>query len=77
MVDDVRGQKVVAGILPAYGSVTATQVKTGLDGLLARDKRPLQYFALSELPMTDRGKVSRQILLDWIKNNDPRAKPLG
>lgn len=77
MVDDVRGQKVVAGILPAYGSVTATQVKTGLDGLLARDKRPLQYFALSELPVTDRGKVSRQILLDWIKNNDPRAKPLA
>lgn len=77
MVDDIRGQRVVAGILPAYGSVTATQVRTGLDGLLARDKRPLQYFALSELPVTDRGKVSRQILLDWIKNNDSRAKPLA
>lgn len=77
MVDDIRGQRVVAGILPAYGSVTATQVRTGLDGLLARDKRPLQYFTLSELPVTDRGKVSRQILLDWIKNNDARAKPLA
>ena len=77
MMDDVRGQKVVAGILPAYGSVTAMQLKTGLDGLLARDKRPLQYFALSELPVTDRGKVSRQIFLDWIKNNDSRAKPLA
>ncbi|GAA4032367.1 AMP-binding protein [Arthrobacter methylotrophus] len=77
MPDEVRGEKVVAGILPAYGSVTATQVKTGLDGLLARDKRPQQYFALSELPVTDRGKVSRQILLDWIKNNDPRLRPLA
>ncbi|BAS18006.1 amp-Dependent synthetase and ligase [Arthrobacter sp. Hiyo8] len=76
MLDEVRGQKVVAGIVPAYGSVTATQVKTGLDGLLARDKRPLRYFTLSELPVTDRGKVSRQMLLDWIENNDPRAKPL-
>jgi long-chain acyl-CoA synthetase len=76
LADDIRGQRVVAGILPAYGSVTATQVRTGLDGLLARDKRPLQYFALSELPVTDRGKVSRQILLDWIKNNDLRVKPL-
>jgi acyl-CoA synthetase (AMP-forming)/AMP-acid ligase II len=77
MLDEVRGQKVVAGIVPAYGSVTATQVKTGLDGLLARDKRPLRYFTLSELPVTDRGKVSRQMLLDWIENNDPRAKPLA
>ncbi|MCZ9884833.1 class I adenylate-forming enzyme family protein [Arthrobacter sp. B2a2-09] len=77
MLDEVRGEKVVAGIVPAYGSVTATQVKTGLDGLLARDKRPLRYFTLSELPVTDRGKVSRQILLDWIENNDPRAKPLA
>ncbi len=77
MLDEVRGQKVVAGIVLAYGSVTATQVKTGLDGLLARDKRPQRYFTLSELPVTDRGKVSRQMLLDWIENNDPRAKPLA
>lgn len=77
MLDEVRGQKVVAGILPAYGSVSATQVKTGLDGLLARDKRPQRYFTLSELPVTDRGKVSRHMLLDWIENNDPRAKPLA
>lgn len=77
MPDEVRGQKVVAGIVPAYGSVTATQVKTGLDGLLARDKRPLRYFMLSELPVSDRGKVSRQMFLDWIGNNDPRARPLA
>lgn len=75
--DDVRGQKVIAGVVPAYGAVTATQLRTGLDGRLARDKRPVQYYVLSELPMTDRGKVSRNVLLDWIKNHDPRAKPLG
>jgi acyl-CoA synthetase (AMP-forming)/AMP-acid ligase II len=77
MPDEVRGQKVIAGIVPAYGSVTATQVKTGLDGLLAREKRPMRYFTLSELPVSDRGKVSRQMLLDWIGNNDPRVRPLA
>ena len=77
MPDDVRGQKVVAGILPAHGALTATQLRTGLDGLLARDKRPLQYFSLSELPMTDRGKVSRRVLLEWIENRDARVKLLA
>ncbi|MGO4432644.1 class I adenylate-forming enzyme family protein, partial [Paenarthrobacter sp. RAF9] len=75
--DDIRGQKVIAGVVPAYGAVTATQLRTGLDGLLARDKWPLQFFVLAELPMTDRGKISRSVLLDWIKNHDPRAQPLG
>ncbi|MGO4590186.1 class I adenylate-forming enzyme family protein [Paenarthrobacter sp. 2TAF44] len=75
--DDIRGQKVIAGVVPAYGAVTATQLRTGLDGLLARDKWPLQYYVLSELPITDRGKVSRMVLLDWIKNHDVRARPLG
>ncbi|WP_458109425.1 AMP-binding protein [Arthrobacter sp. R3-55] len=75
--DDIRGQKVVAGVVPACGSVTATQLRTGLDGLLARDKWPLQYYLLGELPLTDRGKVSRKIFLDWIKNHDPRAQLLG
>ncbi|MBT2512899.1 class I adenylate-forming enzyme family protein [Arthrobacter sp. ISL-30] len=77
VADDVRGQKVVAGIVPAHGALTATQLKTGLDGLLARDKRPLQYFSLSELPVTDRGKVSRRVLLDWIENQDARARLLA
>ena len=60
MPDDVRGQRVVAGIVPSHGGITATQLKAGLEEILPRDKRPLQYFALAELPVTDRGKVSRQ-----------------
>lgn len=75
--DDIRGHKVIAGVVPACGAITATQLRTGLDGLLARDKWPLQYYVLSELPMTDRGKVSRKVLLDWIRNHDPRARALG
>ncbi|WP_347107451.1 AMP-binding protein [Paenarthrobacter sp. S56] len=75
--DDLRGERVVAGIVPAYGAVTATQLRTGLDGLLARDKWPLQFYVMAALPMTDRGKISRKVLLDWIKNHDPRVQLLG
>jgi long-chain acyl-CoA synthetase len=76
MPDDLRGQRVVAGIVPSHGGVTATQVKTGLEEVLARDKRPIQYYVLDELPLTDRGKVSRQLLLDWIGEGDRKARRL-
>ncbi|HJV98904.1 MAG TPA: AMP-binding protein [Arthrobacter sp.] len=77
MPDDLRGQRVVAGVVPAHGGISATQLKSGLENILPRDKRPLQYFALSELPTTDRGKVSRNMLLDWINNRDHRVRHLG
>ncbi|WP_247048858.1 class I adenylate-forming enzyme family protein [Arthrobacter rhizosphaerae] len=76
MPDDLRGQRVVAGIVPSHGGVTATQVKTGLEEVLARDKRPIQYYVLDELPLTDRGKVSRQLLIDWIGEGDRKARRL-
>jgi acyl-CoA synthetase (AMP-forming)/AMP-acid ligase II len=77
MPDDLRGQRVVAGVVPSHGAVTAMQLRAGLEYLLARDKRPLQYFVLSEVPVTDRGKVSRNLLLDWIRTGDPRVRHLG
>ena len=77
MPDDLRGQRVVAGVVPAHGGISANQLKAGLENILARDKRPLQYFALSELPTTDRGKVSRNMLLEWISSHDQRVRPLG
>jgi acyl-CoA synthetase (AMP-forming)/AMP-acid ligase II len=77
MPDDLRGQRVVAGVVPAHAGITATQLRAGLESVLARDKRPLQYFVLSELPTTDRGKVSRNMLLEWIGSHDPRVRHLG
>ncbi|MDR7082895.1 acyl-CoA synthetase (AMP-forming)/AMP-acid ligase II [Arthrobacter ginsengisoli] len=77
LADDLRGQKVVAGIVPSHGGVTATQLKAGVEDVLARNKRPLEYFALAGLPLTDRGKLSRELLLDWITRNDPRIRRLG
>ncbi|WP_285243082.1 AMP-binding protein [Pseudarthrobacter sp. fls2-241-R2A-127] len=77
MPDDLRGQRVVAGVVPSHGGITATQLRTGLEDILPRDKRPLQYYLLPELPTTDRGKVSRSMLLDWINARDPRVRTLG
>jgi len=77
MLDDLRGQRVVAGVVPSHGAVTATQLRSGIDDVLARNKRPLEYFVLTELPLTDRGKISRQLLLEWIARNDPRIRRLG
>lgn len=76
IADDLRGQRVVAGVVTSHGGVTAMQLKAGLENILPRDKRPHQYFTLSELPTTDRGKVSRSILLDWIGSQDPRVRHL-
>jgi acyl-CoA synthetase (AMP-forming)/AMP-acid ligase II len=76
MPDDLRGERVVAGVVPSHGGITATQLRAGLEDILARDKRPLQYYLLSELPTTDRGKVSRSLLLDWIKSRDRRVRSL-
>ena len=77
MPDDLRGQRVVAGVVPSHGGITATQLRAGLEDLLSRHKRPLQYYVLPELPTTDRGKVSRSLLLEWINSRDPRARPLA
>ncbi|MFF2031485.1 class I adenylate-forming enzyme family protein [Arthrobacter sp. NPDC058192] len=75
--DDLRGKRVVAAVVPSHGGITATALRAGIEDVLARNKRPLEYFALTELPLTDRGKISRQLLLDWMDQNDPRIRRLG
>jgi acyl-CoA synthetase (AMP-forming)/AMP-acid ligase II len=76
MPDDLRGHRVVAGIIPSCGGLTATALTAGLERVLASDKRPLRYYVLAELPVTDRGKVSRRTLREWIDNNDSRLHRL-
>ncbi|BCW78577.1 AMP-binding protein [Arthrobacter sp. NicSoilC5] len=77
MADDLRGQRVVAGVVPSHGGISATQLRAGLEDILSRHKRPLQYYLLQELPTTDRGKVSRNLLLEWINARDARVRALG
>jgi acyl-CoA synthetase (AMP-forming)/AMP-acid ligase II len=74
--DELRGHRVVAGIIPSCGGLTAATLTAGLEALLARDKRPLHYYSLTELPLTDRGKPNRRMLLEWIETNDSRLRRL-
>ncbi len=78
MPDDLRGQRVVAGVVPSHGAITATQLRAGHRGRPGHaTSARCEYFALTELPLTDRGKISRQLLLDWVDRNDPRIRRLG
>jgi long-chain acyl-CoA synthetase len=74
--DDLRGHRVVAGIIPSCGGLTAATLSAGLEALLARDKKPLHYYLLRELPLTDRGKVNRGMFLEWIEKHDARLDRL-
>lgn len=74
--DDLRGHRVVAGIVPSCGGLTATTLASRLEAVLSRDKRPMDYYLLSEMPLTDRGKVDRRMFLAWINNNDARLDRL-
>ncbi|MDR6438702.1 acyl-CoA synthetase (AMP-forming)/AMP-acid ligase II [Paenarthrobacter nicotinovorans] len=74
--DDMAGSRVVAGIVASYGGLTATSVRTGLEELLSSASMPCRYYLLDELPVSDRGKINRRTLLEWIRNNDHRARLL-
>lgn len=76
MPDDLRGHRVVAGIVPSCGGLTPTALTRGLETLLSRDKRPLHYYLFSELPLTDRGKIDRRMFVEWIDKNDARLDRL-
>jgi acyl-CoA synthetase (AMP-forming)/AMP-acid ligase II len=75
--DDVRGQRIVAGIVPAHAGLCQLQLRAGLEGRLAPAKRPLEYVELAELPVTERGKLSRTEFQRWVLEGDPRARRLA
>ncbi|WP_415856006.1 class I adenylate-forming enzyme family protein, partial [Sinomonas sp. G460-2] len=64
--DDIRGQRVVAGVVPSHAGLCQLQLRAGLEGRLAPAKRPLQYVELAELPVTERGKLSRAEFQRWV-----------
>ncbi|GAB4098903.1 class I adenylate-forming enzyme family protein [Sinomonas halotolerans] len=74
--DDVRGQRIVAGIVPAHAGLGQLALRAGLEGTLAPVKRPLQYLQLESLPTTERGKLSRAEFARWVLEGDPRARAL-
>jgi acyl-CoA synthetase (AMP-forming)/AMP-acid ligase II len=74
--DDVRGQRIVAGIVPSHAGLGQLALRAGLEGSLPPVKRPLAYLELAELPTTERGKLSRAEFQRWILEGDARARPL-
>lgn len=75
--DDIRGQRVVAGVVPSHAGLCQLQLRAGLEGRLAPAKRPLQYFELDELPVTERGKLSRALFQRWVLEGDEHARTLA
>ncbi|MFI7496123.1 class I adenylate-forming enzyme family protein [Kocuria sp. M4R2S49] len=75
--DDARGQRIVAGILPAHDRPDQLRIRTALQGRLAPAKRPQQYVELQELPLTEAGKFNRAVFRGWILEGDARVRPLG
>lgn len=69
-------QRIVAGIVASAGGMNGTVLETAIETLLIPGKLPRQYFLLNELPITDRGKISRRIFAEWIHGQDARARPL-
>ncbi|MGG5172581.1 class I adenylate-forming enzyme family protein [Pseudarthrobacter sp. J1738] len=69
--DEMRGERIIAAIVPSHGAVSAAQLRLGLDSVLDKTKQPLQFYSLSTLPLTDRGKVSRAILREWVASHSP------
>jgi acyl-CoA synthetase (AMP-forming)/AMP-acid ligase II len=75
--DDVRGQRIVAGIVPSHAGLGQLALRAGLEGTLPPVKRPLAYLELAELPTTERGKLSRAEFQRWVLEGDSRARPLA
>ncbi len=78
--DGSRGHRIVAAIGPdgdAGTPLTASMLRSAVGGMLPDYKRPAAYFALSELPTTAGGKISRAMLADWIVREDPRVRRLS
>lgn len=81
--DDRRGQKLVVGLdaqdprfASALSSGEVPQTLRILATSLPSTHRPAMYFALTELPYTDSGKLSRALLAAWIEDGDGRAVQL-
>lgn len=75
--DETRGQRVVAAVLPSADGADRRRLREALAGRLAPAKRPQRYLELSALPLTEGGKISRRLLLDWIREGDAHVRDLG
>ncbi|MGO4105663.1 class I adenylate-forming enzyme family protein [Leifsonia sp. YAF41] len=74
--DQRRGHRLVAGIRVNDDGADVALLRAECQAALAVPKRPRNYYALTELPLTASGKPSRQLFARWIQDRDPRVIPL-
>ena len=70
IADDVWGEAVAAAIVLAPGhTASEPELRSYLDGRLARFKQPRRWLWLSSLPRTALGKVQRSVLAQLAQGN--------
>ncbi|RDD61551.1 AMP-binding protein [Ferruginivarius sediminum] len=75
--DDYLGQRLVAVIGgPGAGDLTCERVRALCLESLPRYKVPRALWAATRWPTTSSGKIARKTLEDWIRDGDPRLRPL-
>ncbi len=79
--DGVRGQRIVAGVVPAdrfsSSALTGRVLRQGIAGVLAEYKIPGLFFELRELPLGSSGKLNRAQFAEWIARGDQRVRRIG
>ncbi|KAJ2480569.1 Peroxisomal-coenzyme A synthetase, partial [Coemansia sp. RSA 2052] len=62
VTDEIYGQEVNAAVVPKQGAdVTEEQVRTFMEGAVAKFKVPKRVFIADELPRTATGKIQRRV----------------
>jgi acyl-CoA synthetase (AMP-forming)/AMP-acid ligase II len=75
--DDYLGQRLVAVIGGSgAGDLTCERVRALCLESLPRYKVPRALWAATRWPTTSSGKIARKTLEDWIRDGDPRLRPL-
>ncbi|PYI38442.1 AMP-dependent synthetase [Arthrobacter psychrolactophilus] len=74
--DLIRGQRLIAACHDAGAEQQLLDTLRRAAQHLPESHRPRAFFALSELPLTGSGKISRALLSHWITEGDPRAQRL-
>ncbi len=79
VADPLRGRALVAafrhgGNVGTDGGGSIPALLRTAAGTLPASHRPSRYYELLELPLTGSGKISRQVLAQWIEEGDSRAR---
>lgn len=69
--DAMRGERIVAWVVPAREAFDPQEAIRHCTAHLARHKCPHEVRLVERLPRTENGKIQRQVLRDWSENRVP------